>query len=177
MTCQDVAQLLDGFVDTELTPPQLLDVARHAAICANCDGTIRELTGLRELVAWLVEGEARTLDLSGVWPAVAATIPSAMPRRSRRSVVPRQLPVWGAVMALAASVLLWLGTGGQPPSPSHAPKQIASVEQGATRARAWQSANHAVIDRLTGKDIAVRREPKSGTTVIWVNHTVEGPNQ
>ena len=108
---------------------------------------------------------------------MAATIPSAMPRRSRGSVVPRQLPVWGAVMALAASLLLWLGTAGQPPSPSHAPKQIASVEQGATRARAWQSANHAVIDRLTGKDIAVRREPKSGTTVIWVNHTVEGANQ
>ena len=175
MTCQDVAQLLDGFVDTELTPPQLLDVARHAAICANCDGTIRELTGLRESVAWLVEGEARTLDLSGVWPAVAATIPSRPRRRYRGSIVPRQLPVWGAVMALAASVLLWLGTAGQPPS--HAPKQIASVEQGATRTRAWQAANHAVIDRLTGKDIAVRREPKSGTTVIWVNHTVEGPNQ
>jgi hypothetical protein len=51
------------------------------------------------------------------------------------------------------------------------------VEQGATRTRAWQAANHAVIDRLTGKDIAVRREPKSGTTFIWVNHTVEGPNQ
>ena len=175
MTCQDVEQLLDGFVDTELSPSALLDVARHAAICANCDGTIRELTGLRESVAWLVEGEARTLDLSGVWPAVAATIPSSMPWRSRGNVVPRQLPVWGAVMALAASVLLWLGTAGQPPS--HAPKQIALVEQGATRPRAWQSANHAVIDRLTGKDIAVRREPKSGTTVIWVNHTVEGPNQ
>jgi hypothetical protein len=175
MTCQDVAQLLDGFVDTELSPAQLLDVARHAAICANCDGTIRELTGLRESVAWLVEGEARTLDLSDVWPAVAATIPASLPRRSRGSFVPRQLPVWGAVMALAASVLLWLGTAGQPPA--RAPKQIASVEQGATRARAWQSANHAVIDRLTGKDIAVRREPKSGTTVIWVNHTVEGPNQ
>ena len=174
MTCQDVEQLLDGFVDTELTPPQLLDVARHAAICANCDGTIRELTGLSESVAWLVEGEARTLDLSGVWPAVAATIPSSLPRRSRGHVVPRQLPVWGAVMALAASVLLWLGTAGQPPA--HVPKQIASVEQGATRPRAWQSANHADIDRLTGKGIAVRREPKSGTTVIWVNHAVEGAN-
>jgi hypothetical protein len=172
MTCQDVAQLLDGFVDTELSPSQLLDVARHAAICANCDGAIRELTGLRESVAWLVEGEGRTLDLSGVWPAVAATIPRSTRRRHRGSIVPRQLPVWGAVMALAASVLLWLGSTGQPPA--HAPKQIASVEQSATRARA---ANHAVIDRLTGKDIAVRREPKSGTTVIWVNHTVEGPSQ
>jgi len=132
----------------------------------------RSATGLRESVAWLVEGEGRTLDLSGVWPAVAATIPRSTRRRHRGSIVPRQLPVWGAVMALAASVLLWLGSTGQPPA--HAPKQIASVEQSATRARA---ANHAVIDRLTGKDIAVRREPKSGTTVIWVNHTVEGPSQ
>ncbi len=34
--------------------------------------------------------------------------------------------------------------------------------------------NHTYIDRLTGKDITVRREPKDGTTVIWVNHTVGG---
>jgi hypothetical protein len=33
--------------------------------------------------------------------------------------------------------------------------------------------NDADIDRLAGKDIAVRREPKSGTTIIWVNHLEE----
>jgi anti-sigma factor RsiW len=173
MNCQDVEQLLDGFVDTELSPPQLLDVARHAATCPACDGTIRELTVLRESVARLVEGEVRQLDLSGVWPAVAATIPASWARRTAVTVLPRKLPVWGAVMALAASLLLWLGTSVQPPSP---PKQIASADHPANRARTWQSANHAEIDRLTGKGIAVRREPKSGTTVIWVNHTVEDAN-
>ena len=33
-----------------------------------------------------------------------------------------------------------------------------------------RAVNHAYIDRLSGKDIAVRREPKSGTTIIWVSH-------
>ena len=33
--------------------------------------------------------------------------------------------------------------------------------------------NHVVIDRLAGKDIAVRRAKKDGTTMIWVNHEVE----
>ena len=30
--------------------------------------------------------------------------------------------------------------------------------------------NHAYIDRLAGRDVLLRREPKSGTTLIWVNH-------
>ncbi len=176
MNCQDVEQLLDGFVDTELSPPELLDVARHAATCTACDGTIRELTGLRGAVTRLIEGEARQLDLSGVWPAVAATLPaSRRPRSAGIAVLPRQLPVWGAVMALAASVLLWLGTSAQPPS-TPKPTPAAAGDRYASRSRAWQSANHAEIDRLSGKGIAVRREPKSGTTVIWVNHTIEDGN-
>jgi anti-sigma factor RsiW len=173
MNCQDVEQLLDGFVDTELSSPELLDVARHAATCTACDGAIRELTGLRGAVAHLIEGEVRQLDLSGVWPAVASTLRANRPRRIGISILPRQLPVWGAVMALAASVLLWLGTAGQPPV---TPKPTPTGERYASRSRTWQSANHADIDRLSGKGIAVRREPKSGTTVIWVNHAVEDGN-
>jgi len=172
MDCQDVEQLLDGFVDTELSPPELLDVARHAATCTACDGAVRELTDLRGALTRLLEDEVRQLDLSRVWPAVAATIPASRPRRAGIAALPRQLPVWGAVMALAASVLFWLGTSVQPPTPKPAP----SGERLASRSRAWQSPNHAEIDRLSGKDIAVRREPKSGTTVIWVNHTVEDAN-
>jgi len=172
MDCQDVEQLLDGFVDTELSPPELLDVARHAATCSACDGAIRGLTDLRGELTRLLEDEVRQLDLSRLWPAVAATIPASRPRRAGIAALPRQLPVWGAVMALAASLLLWLGTSVQPPS---TPKPSPAGERVASRSRV-QSPNHAEIDRLSGKDIAVRREPKSGTTVIWVNHTVEDAN-
>lgn len=168
MTCPDVEQLLDAFVDTELPPPRLLDVARHAATCAGCDGAIREVAALRQAVARLVEGEAGALDLSGIWPAVAAAIGSRPTPRA--SVVPlhRKVPVWGVMLALAASVFVWIGGPARAPVPD---KQLASLPSSAPL-RTMRSSNHADIDRLAGKDIAVRREPKSGTTIIWVSHAV-----
>ncbi len=175
MTCPDVAQLLDAFVDTELPPAQLLDVARHAASCATCDGAIRDLTALRQSVAALVEREARQLDLSGIWPAIDA---ATAPRRSARVVALQRAvpaaPVWGALLALAASLFFWFsGATRQAPDQiagSIADRQVASASSTAP-GLAIGSGNHAYIDRLAGKDIAVRREPKSGTTIIWVDDT------
>lgn len=215
MACPDVEQLLDAFVDTELPPPQLLDVARHAAGCAACDRAIRDLTALRQSVAVLVEREGRALDLSGVWPAIAGALDATTTIRTDRLAgrPPRQpvrqpvrqtarqaarllalqravpaAPVWGALMALAASVFFWFSAPPSELSSEIASKltgtphgtvtetQVASVPRtgsGFAPARAMGSLNHADIDRLSGKDIAVRREPKSGTTIIWVNHAVE----
>src|SRR5262245_53667627 len=191
MTCPDVAQLLDAFVDTELPPAQLLDVARHAARCPECDRDIRDLSALRQSVAAVIERAGRDLDLSGVWPAVAAMVAPA-PRRARIIPLTRGVPsapVWGGLIALAASVFFWFS-----PPASWVGDQFASQFRGQTAdqqvaslshpvaapapvsARAMRAANHADIDRLAGKDIAVRREPKSGTTIIWVNHTVEEPH-
>jgi anti-sigma factor RsiW len=168
MTCPDVEQLLDAFVDTELPPPQLLDVARHAATCPGCDGTIRALSELRASVAALVEREARQLDLSRVWPAVEKAIRLRAPRRARIAALRRaspSAPLWAGLMALAASLFFWFS------GPSTQPLRGKQIAMAPTRAA--RSFNHADIDRLAGKDIAVRREHKSGTTIIWVNHTVE----
>ena len=180
MACPDIEQLLDAFVDSELPPAQLLEVAEHAASCSACEVAIGELTALRQSVAALVEQEAHRLDLSGVWPAVEASI-SRRPAR-RAAVVPLRpsapaLTAWGALAALAASVFLWFGS----PSTQQAervaarrPAEPAVRVASATKAvRPIRTANHADIDRLSGKDIAVRREPKSGTTIIWVGHQVE----
>jgi len=189
MTCSDVEQLLDGFVDTELPAAQLLDVARHAAGCTACDTAIRDLAALRQSVAELVEREAQSLDLSSVWPAVEAAITSPQ-RRARILPLRRNVPaapLWGALMALAASVFVWVS------GPSNelatqvvtqvasADRPVASVPSATVRAprptaaalRPMRFTNDADIDRLAGKDIAVRREPKSGTTIIWVNHLEE----
>src|SRR5262245_19680209 len=187
MTCSDVEQLLDGFVDTELPAAQLLHVARHAAGCAACDTAIRDLAALRQSVTALVEREAAALDLSGVWPAVEAAIAPPVTRRARvlplRRTIPAA-PLWGALMALAASVFVWL-SGPSTELATQVATQVASanrpapaVRAGTVRAtrstttpmRPMRLNNDADIDRLAGKDIAVRREPKSGTTIIWVNH-------
>jgi anti-sigma factor RsiW len=180
MTCSDVEQFLDAFVDTELPPPQLLDVARHAASCSACDMAIRELAALRQSLAALVEREVCALDLSGVWPRVEARIhpPARRPARvvALRRAVPAA-PLWGAMLALAASVFVWF-SGPSSELATQVATQVASADRHAAApapppARVMRPSNHAYIDRLSGKGIAVRREPKSGTTIIWVNHVAE----
>jgi len=166
MNCTDVEQLLGAFVDTELPPPQLLDVARHAATCSTCDRAIRELTDLRGSVAALLEHEVRQLDLSGVWPAVEAAIDRQAPRRTRLAVLPGSSPaatrMWATLMAIAATAVLWFRSPATNPISGRTPAMIAS----AARAR---SSNDAGIDRIAGRGITMRREPKSGTMIIWVS--------
>jgi len=175
MTCPDVEQLLGAFVDTELPPPQLLDVARHAATCPACDAAIRELTEVRASVAALLEREVRQLDLSGVWPAVDAAIDQQVPRRPRlvalRGTAPARTRMWAALMAVAATAFLWLRGPSTHPHPGRQPVTVASASSG----RASRISNDAGIDRIAGRGITMRREPKSGTTIIWVSsNSAEG---
>lgn len=159
MTCRDVDQLLGHFVDAELPPPMLLAVARHAAGCQDCDRAARELTHLREAIARTVEADVAELDLSGVWAAVEQRIAPAPRGRQWRSRV-SSFPLWGGALAAAASALFFLQVQG--PGPIH---DVASKPKPRQMAK-----NQAFIDRLAGKGVAVRREPKSGTTIIWVNY-------
>jgi anti-sigma factor RsiW len=165
MTCDDVSQLLDPFLDTELPPPMLLAVAKHAATCAPCDTTIRELTELRDVVARDNVAAVDGLDFGGVWTAVEAGMDrhDAAQARARRI---RSLPVWATMVAMAASVMMWI----VPPVATKQP--IVTRPQPPPRI-AKQNVNATYIDRLKSqRAIEVRREPKAGTTVIWVNHTV-----
>jgi hypothetical protein len=178
MNCTDVSTLLDPFLDTELPPPMLLAVARHAGTCTTCDTAIREMTELRELVARGNATAVDGLDFRGVWSAVEAGIDrhDAALARSRRL---RALPMWGTMAAMAAGLLLWMGQIAPPkPQPqSPARQQIARADR--TMERDNKSIlsnrkvdNHTYIDRLRAeRAVDVRREPKSGTTVVWVNHT------
>jgi len=169
MTCADVDHLLDPFLDTELPPTQMIAVARHAGTCSACDGTIRDLETMRQALGATIDAEVEALDLSGIWPQVAVEVDAQIARRSRwmsrRQL--RQAPVWGAALALAAGLVLFLRA-------PDAPVQKADVHRPrvATRLASASQPNYAQIDRLAGKNIAVRREPKDGTTMIWVNHQV-----
>src|SRR5262249_28971844 len=106
MTCADVDQLRDAFVDAELPGPMLLAVAAHAGSCAPCDQALRELGAVREAVQQVIERESDGLDLSGVWPAVATRVARAERWRTWRSRA-RRLPAWGAIAAMAAGTVLW----------------------------------------------------------------------
>jgi anti-sigma factor RsiW len=152
MTCADVAPLLDAFVDAELPAPMLLAVARHAGACGACDGALRELVALREAVERSVRPE--TLDLSRIWPAVAAGVARAETGRTWRRRL-RAAPAWGVAIAAAAGAILWLRT----PAPE------------APRVAARPRPNQTVIERLDseGARFELRRERKYGTTLIMVS--------
>ena len=159
MTCADVEQLQDAFVDAELPGPMLLAVARHAGACAACDDTLRALGAMREAVERVVQQGASNLDLSGLWPAVAPKVLLAERRRTWRSRA-RMVPAWGAVAALAAGTLFWLQT--QTPAPTVEPVRVAA------RARP----NQAVIERLSAANnsrVSLRRDRMKGTTLIMVS--------
>ncbi|MBI3629205.1 MAG: zf-HC2 domain-containing protein [Candidatus Rokubacteria bacterium] len=161
MTCRDVEQLLGHFVDAELPPPMLLAVARHAGSCAACDQAARELTELHEAIAHTVEADVAGFDFSRVWPEVERRITPERPRVAGGWRRISSTPLWGGALAAAASALFFL-------------QMPANVTQVATSkpkpAIVKPDRNQAFIDRLAGKRVAVRREPKSGTTMIWVNY-------
>jgi anti-sigma factor RsiW len=177
MNCNDVSQLLDPFIDTELPPPMLLAVAKHAATCNPCDTAIRELTELRELVARDNAAAIDGLDFGNVWTAVEAGIDrhDAAQARARRI---RSLPMWATMVAMAAGVLLWIVPPTQPTPAAgrhHAATQVAARTPLAPALPSIKQNVHATyIDRLKSqRAVDVRREPKGGTTVIWVNYTGE----
>ena len=155
MTCGDVAELLDAFIDAELPGPTLLAVARHAGGCPACDGALREVTALHETIERATRAEAETLDLSGVWPAVAQRIGRADGLGAWRRRL-RATPAWGVgLAAAAAAAALWLRPGPSPDQPS----------------RLAARPNNAVIERLNtgGGRAEIRRERKYGTTAIMVS--------
>src|SRR5262245_13499953 len=156
MTCADVEELRDAFVDAELPGPMLLAVARHAGGCAACDDALRELGALREAVAETMRQEASDLDISGLWPRVEHGIARTERRRVWRDRA-RMVRGWGAVAAMAAGAVLWMRPSAPPPEPAHV---IA------------RRPNQAVIERLSTADnsrVSLRRDRKNGTTLIMVN--------
>ena len=159
LTCTQARELLDAFLDAELPSPMLLAVARHAGSCAVCDAEVRERSAVQDAIEQTVRADAAALDLSALWPAVAAGAARVDQRRARLRRL-RTVPVWGAAgLALAASAVLWF----RAPGPSPDAVRLASM--------AHQRPNHAVIDRLRseGARVALRSERKNGTTLIMVS--------
>jgi anti-sigma factor RsiW len=155
LSCADAAARLDAFVDTELSGPELLEVARHVAGCVDCDRQVGELVALHEALAMQVDAASATLDLRRLWPRLDAAADVVDRRRAWRRRL-RRVPAWGAAaMAIAAGALVWVR------SAPVAPERLAS------RVRP----NQAVIERIVsdGGRVELRRDRKYGTTLIMVS--------
>jgi anti-sigma factor RsiW len=178
MTCSDAAERIDAFVDGELPPSASVELARHLGQCARCDRAVQGLLAVRDGIVAQSDRAIAALDFSRVWPHVDAAITRTQAqadwreRGAARRRVPRGLAV-ASLAAIAAGAMFFVRTATPPtggPAIRVAQQNVRGtlVKDGGRRLP-----NHVLIDRLAGKDIALRREPKSGTTMIWVNHEVE----
>lgn len=160
MTCGDVSNLLPLFLDGELRPQEMCTVTIHVTRCSTCDGALRRLERLGELVSTSISTQLNELDPSKFWPAVERqlrTVPRSSWQRwsiwwndvSEQSL---RLPTFAAVAAIAILALLFLIRDSQPPPP------FAVVE------------NTISIDELdTDRNlVALITDPETRTTLLWV---------
>jgi hypothetical protein len=131
---------------------------------------------VREALVAESERAVAGLDMSRVWPRIDADTSRLRAQAAwrERKKSSRQLSrgvAWGSsIAAIAAAAALFLRLPlGTAIAPGVANNGTATPVKVAKRLP-----NHVYIDRLAGKDIAVKREPKSGTTMIWVHHEVDG---
>jgi anti-sigma factor RsiW len=169
MTCDDVQQHIHRFLDTELPPPMLLAVARHAGCCSACDARIRELSDLGDLIRADADAALASLDMSGVWAGVEKGLDAHDAEVAHRRRL-RALPLWGSGVAAAAVLVALLDNSPAPkPSISDMARQTPTVQQPVRQV--------AAIDRLAVENrhqISVRRDQK-GFTLIALGAGNEAP--
>jgi anti-sigma factor RsiW len=160
MHCLDARSKLDAFVDTELPPRELVEVARHVAECVACDASVKQLMALHDAVCDVTEADASGVDLRGVWGGVEAAVDahdaSRQGRQGRQGRMLRRLPgrsapLWAAGMAMAAGVMLFMGAGGDPPV---APPMIAAGPR------------MPVIERYVGVSTSIKKDDQTGAMLI-----------
>jgi len=175
MNCRESRPLLPLFLDGELESRQMRDVALHSTRCTDCEGELRTMERLQELVSTTVASGVDEIDLGLVWEGVAARLsPVQRPWRQRlvewweeSTFLGRAwMPLSAAAAAAVLAALLW-----QAPSPT-GPAQIAS---GKPVEIADGVDNSAIVDSVqsNGNSLAFLREPETNTMVLWI--TDNGP--
>jgi len=173
MTCRDVGGLLPLFLDGELDARRMRTVALHSSRCVECEGELRRLERLQDLVGETIHARVEELDLGQIWPGVQArlgTVRVSWWQRCRIWWEERDPTWWIRVpavgLAAAAAVLAFVVWSGDPGNVAQPVSPVAAVD------------NSATIDSLdsTASAVAVLNEPETNTTVLWVNDDTDyGP--
>jgi hypothetical protein len=129
MTCAEVRDLMDDYVDGDLDEAAFQEIELHLAGCAGCRAEERSL---RALLAHAAALPAERMPARDLWPEIAARLEEARPARGRLWSVAG----WGAGLAAAAGVVLALSAtlGGPgrvgPALGASAPPSLAPVAFG-----------------------------------------------
>lgn len=167
VTCREASNLLPLFLDGELDADKMRSVALHSTRCATCEGELREMERVQDLISTTISAAVDEIDLAELWPAIERQLGSVrVPWWSRLHIWWEEgehtsllrLPALAAAVAVAAFAL-WFLTRTPQPSTRPDASQVAAVD------------NAASIDSLeTDVDsVAVMNDPETRTTVLWVN--------
>ncbi len=144
------------------------DVALHSSRCHECEGELRRLERLQDLVTEAINARTAELDLSRIWPAVETRLGAVRVSwwqhfrlwwEEQDATWWLRVPAVGmAAAAVAVAFTLW----------TNHPEQVAQTP---TVAPVAAVDNSATIDSLdsTANAVAVLNEPETNTTVLWVN--------
>ena len=149
MTCNDVRDRIDDYVDGELDEAAFQDMELHLSGCPECRAEERALRALLAHAAALPAEMAPRHDL---WEGLAGRLDDAGSRRWR----PGLLAGWGAGLAAAAGVVLALSamlrgpapTGGPAAGPTLAPAALRSEDPVASAEREYARAAAELMSAL-----------------------------
>ncbi len=132
MTCGEVQELIDDYVDGALTGPELHAVELHIASCAACREEERQLRALIARASALPREKAPPRDL---WPGIAARLGEHGDARARWSGTRRVLFSRPMGLAAAAAVALALLSVlvGRPTGQATPPSPTGSIETVSTK--------------------------------------------
>lgn len=116
MTCADVRDRLDDYVDGELPSAELHEVELHIGACPACSGEERAIRAILAHAAALPKTTSPSRDL---WPEIAAELEAD--KGGRVLPFPSRPVVLGGLLAAAAALFVALVTSPSGPSPDPAP--------------------------------------------------------
>jgi len=150
MTCTDIRERLDDYVDGDLDEAAFQEMELHLSGCAECRAEERSL---RALLAHAAALPAERLPSRDLWSGIEERLEGARPVRRLWSVAG-----WGAGLAAAAGVVLalsaTLGPGRGPASGSPAPASLvpAAIRTEDPVAEAERAYARAAADLMAALD-------------------------
>lgn len=166
MNCRETRPLLPLFFDGELEARQMRAVALHSTRCTDCEGELRELERMQELLASHVSRLLDDVELSQIWAGVAPRLPVRPPSwlqrwRDRWQETHVGWAVRGpAFAALAGAALLALFAWQRAEGPLQ--EDVAVLEKDIDNSAVFDSVQSSV------DSVALVTDAETNTTLLWI---------
>ncbi|MBI2347839.1 MAG: zf-HC2 domain-containing protein [Deltaproteobacteria bacterium] len=161
--CETVNNSLGAWLDGELGHADAEEIRRHVEGCPSCSGERRRLERVQVVLSGVLETEASRVAFEPFWDGVRRRISEERPRQARlwewaRPAFYPQRIAWAVPVAIVFLLAIFSLV-------QYAPGWRWGVNRG----------NVAAVDSIDGHgfNVAVLRESKTKTTVIWLFESQE----